>query len=144
MGVYENQEFNYGTKKVFEAIANSKAFSLAGGGNTIAAIHEYGLTKKIGYISTAGRAEAETSREISASRIAEICSTAGILYPGATKAGIDQEKAPPLVGRIMAKLFAESDRVAIDGFSVERHSREEKDQNYVNKMVHRYVFEQAS
>jgi phosphoglycerate kinase len=56
MGVYENKEFNYGTKKVFEAIAGSKAFSLAGGGNTIAAIQEYGLTKKIGYISTAGGA----------------------------------------------------------------------------------------
>jgi len=56
MGVYENKEYNYGTKKVFEAIANSKAFSLAGGGNTIAAIQEYGLTKKIGYISTAGGA----------------------------------------------------------------------------------------
>ncbi len=56
MGVYENKEFNYGTKKVFEAIANSKAFSLAGGGNTIAAIAEYGLSKKIGYISTAGGA----------------------------------------------------------------------------------------
>jgi phosphoglycerate kinase len=56
MGVYENKEFNYGTKKVFEAIADSKAFSLAGGGNTIAAIQEYGLTKKISYISTAGGA----------------------------------------------------------------------------------------
>ena len=56
MGVYENKEFNYGTKKVFEAIANSQAFSLAGGGNTIAAINEYGLGKKIGYISTAGGA----------------------------------------------------------------------------------------
>jgi len=56
MGVYENKEFNYGTKGVFEAIANSKAFSLAGGGNTIAAIQEYGLSKKIGYISTAGGA----------------------------------------------------------------------------------------
>jgi len=56
MGVYENKEFNYGTKKVFEAIANSKAFSLAGGGNTIAAIQEYNLTKKVSYISTAGGA----------------------------------------------------------------------------------------
>jgi len=56
MGVYENKKFNYGTKKVFEAIADSKAFSLAGGGNTIAAIQEYGLTKKISYISTAGGA----------------------------------------------------------------------------------------
>jgi phosphoglycerate kinase len=56
MGVYENPEFNYGTKKVLEAIANSEGFSLAGGGNTIAAIKEYGLEKKMGYISTAGGA----------------------------------------------------------------------------------------
>jgi phosphoglycerate kinase len=56
MGVYEDKEFNYGTKKVLEAIANSKAFSLAGGGNTIAAIQEYSLTQKISYISTAGGA----------------------------------------------------------------------------------------
>ena len=56
MGVYENPQFNYGTKGVLTAIAESKAFSLAGGGNTIAAIQEYGLTKKIGYISTAGGA----------------------------------------------------------------------------------------
>ncbi len=56
MGVYENKQFNFGTKKVLEAIAASKAFSLAGGGNTIAAIEEYGLRKKMGYISTAGGA----------------------------------------------------------------------------------------
>ncbi len=54
--MYENSEFNYGTKKVFEAIADSDGFSLAGGGNTIAAINEYGLSSKIGYISTAGGA----------------------------------------------------------------------------------------
>jgi phosphoglycerate kinase len=56
MGVYENPEFNYGTKKVLEAIADSDSFSLAGGGNTIAAIEEYGLRDKMGYISTAGGA----------------------------------------------------------------------------------------
>jgi len=56
MGVYESKEFNYGTKKVFEAIANSEAFSLVGGGNTIAAMQEYGLTSKVSYISTAGGA----------------------------------------------------------------------------------------
>ena len=56
MGVYENKEFNFGTRKVFEAIAGSKAFSLAGGGNTISAIQEYGLSRKISYISTAGGA----------------------------------------------------------------------------------------
>ncbi len=56
LGVYENSEFCYGTKTVLQAIADSDAFSLAGGGNTIAAIDEYGLTKKISYISTAGGA----------------------------------------------------------------------------------------
>jgi phosphoglycerate kinase len=56
LGVYENPQFNYGTKAVFTAIANSHAFTLAGGGNTIAAINQYGLNKKFSYISTAGGA----------------------------------------------------------------------------------------
>jgi len=56
MGVYENEEFSFGTKRILEEIANSKAFSLAGGGHTISAIEEFGLTKKISYISTAGGA----------------------------------------------------------------------------------------
>jgi len=56
MGVFENKEFVFGTKKVFEAIAASKAFSLVGGGHTIAAVEELGLSKKMGYVSTAGGA----------------------------------------------------------------------------------------
>jgi len=56
MGVYENKELSFGTRKVFEAIANSKAFSLAGGGHTIAALQEFGLFTKISYVSTAGGA----------------------------------------------------------------------------------------
>ena len=56
MGVYENKEFNFGTKRILEEIVNSKAFSLAGGGHTISAIEEFGLTKKISYVSTAGGA----------------------------------------------------------------------------------------
>lgn len=56
MGVFENSEFVYGTKKIFEEIANSKAFSLAGGGHTIAALQELGLSNKISYVSTAGGA----------------------------------------------------------------------------------------
>jgi len=56
MGVYENKEFSFGTKKILEEIGNSKAFSLAGGGHTISAIEEFGLTKKISYVSTAGGA----------------------------------------------------------------------------------------
>jgi phosphoglycerate kinase len=56
MGKYEDKLFAYGTKKVFEQIATSRAFSLAGGGHTIAALEQFGLSKKISYISTAGGA----------------------------------------------------------------------------------------
>ncbi len=56
MGVYENSQFSFGTRRVLEEIANSKAFSLAGGGHTISAIEEFKLTDKISYISTAGGA----------------------------------------------------------------------------------------
>ena len=56
MGVFENREFSFGTKRIFEEIANSKAFSLAGGGHTIAALQEFGLSNKISYVSTAGGA----------------------------------------------------------------------------------------
>lgn len=56
MGVYENKEFVYGTKRIFEEIVDSKAFSLAGGGHTISALEELGLAKKISYVSTAGGA----------------------------------------------------------------------------------------
>lgn len=56
MGVFENKEFLLGTKKTFEAVAASKAFSLVGGGHTVAAVKELGLADQIGYISTAGGA----------------------------------------------------------------------------------------
>jgi phosphoglycerate kinase len=56
MGVYENKNFLFGTQKTLEAIATSKAFSLVGGGHTIAALEEFGLVKKMGYVSTAGGA----------------------------------------------------------------------------------------
>jgi phosphoglycerate kinase len=59
MGVYENPEFAVGTKKVFKAIADSQAFSLAGGGHTISALQEFGLSNKISYVSTAGGALVE-------------------------------------------------------------------------------------
>jgi phosphoglycerate kinase len=56
MGIYENNEFMKGTKEVLEAIAESKAFSLVGGGHTVAAVEQLGLEKKMGYVSTAGGA----------------------------------------------------------------------------------------
>jgi len=56
MGVYENDEFLPGTKRVFEAIARSKAFSIAGGGHTVAALEKLGLVQGISYVSSGGGA----------------------------------------------------------------------------------------
>ena len=56
VGVFEFDQFGAGTRAVANAIAASKAFSLAGGGDTIAAITKYGLADRISYISTAGGA----------------------------------------------------------------------------------------
>jgi len=56
MGVFENKQFAFGTTRTFEAIASAKAFSLIGGGHSIAAVEELGLAKKMGYVSTAGGA----------------------------------------------------------------------------------------
>src|SRR5256885_16967 len=56
MGVFEFDQFANGTKVVAQAIAESDAFSIAGGGDTLAAIAKYGIEDKVGYISTGGGA----------------------------------------------------------------------------------------
>ena len=56
VGVFEFDQFAKGTEKMTHAIANSEAFSLAGGGDTIAAIEKFNVAKDISYISTAGGA----------------------------------------------------------------------------------------
>jgi phosphoglycerate kinase len=56
VGVFEYDQFAKGTETVARAIASSPAFSLAGGGDTLAAIAKYDIGSKIGYISTAGGA----------------------------------------------------------------------------------------
>ena len=56
VGVFEFDAFAGGTKALAEAIAASGAFSIAGGGDTIAAINKFGLADRISYISTAGGA----------------------------------------------------------------------------------------
>jgi phosphoglycerate kinase len=56
IGVFEFDAFAEGTRAIGQAIAASPAFSIAGGGDTLAAIAKYGLEKKIGYISTGGGA----------------------------------------------------------------------------------------
>ena len=56
VGVFEFDQFGAGTKKIAEAIATTQAFTLAGGGDTIAAIQKYNIYDKVSYISTAGGA----------------------------------------------------------------------------------------
>ncbi len=56
VGVFEFDQFGEGTKKLAMAIADSKAFSIAGGGDTLAAISKYHIADKVGYISTGGGA----------------------------------------------------------------------------------------
>jgi phosphoglycerate kinase len=56
IGVFEWDAFGHGTETIARAIARSDAFSIAGGGDTIAAIHKYGIEADIGYISTGGGA----------------------------------------------------------------------------------------
>jgi phosphoglycerate kinase len=56
VGVFEFPAFENGTKVIAHAIAESSAFSIAGGGDTLAAIAKYGIEKEVGYISTGGGA----------------------------------------------------------------------------------------
>jgi phosphoglycerate kinase len=56
VGVFEFDQFGEGTRAIANAIASSGAYSLAGGGDTLAAIAKYGIEKDIGYISTGGGA----------------------------------------------------------------------------------------
>ena len=56
VGVFEFAKFENGTKIIAQAIADSSAFSIAGGGDTLAAIAKYGIEDKVGYISTGGGA----------------------------------------------------------------------------------------
>ena len=56
VGVFEFDQFGEGTKAIANAIASSKSFSLAGGGDTLAAIEKYGVEDSISYISTGGGA----------------------------------------------------------------------------------------
>lgn len=56
VGVFEFDQFGEGTRVISEAIADSKAFSIAGGGDTLAALDKYGIADKVSYISTGGGA----------------------------------------------------------------------------------------
>ena len=82
VGVFEFAAFENGTKVIAQAIAASSAFSIAGGGDTLAAIAKYGIEKDVGYISTGGGAFLEILEgktlpafEILQKRAASCCAT---------------------------------------------------------------------
>merc|ERR1712110_594815 len=54
LGMFENPEFELGTKLIGKYIAKSKAFSVVGGGDTISAIEKFNIKKNISYVSTGG------------------------------------------------------------------------------------------
>jgi phosphoglycerate kinase len=56
VGVFEFDAFAHGTRVVAEAIAQSDAYSIAGGGDTVAAISRFGVADRVDYISTGGGA----------------------------------------------------------------------------------------
>ncbi|HKJ53235.1 MAG TPA: phosphoglycerate kinase [Gammaproteobacteria bacterium] len=56
VGVFEFDQFGEGTRRIAEAVADSPAFSIAGGGDTLAAVDKYGIADRISYISTGGGA----------------------------------------------------------------------------------------
>ena len=73
VGVFEFDQFGEGTKTLALAIADSNAFSIAGGGDTLAAVAKYGIAERISYISTGGGAFLEflEGRELPAVRVLE-------------------------------------------------------------------------
>ena len=56
VGVFESPAFEGGTRRLAEAVADSAGFSIAGGGDTLAAIDQFGVSERVSYISTGGGA----------------------------------------------------------------------------------------
>lgn len=54
MGVFETEPFDQGTRAIGRAVADANAFSVVGGGDTVAAIHQTGIAERISHISTGG------------------------------------------------------------------------------------------
>jgi phosphoglycerate kinase len=59
MGVFEIDKFSQGTMKIAQAVANSEALSIVGGGDSVAAVYKAGVSEKISHISTGGGASLE-------------------------------------------------------------------------------------
>ena len=78
LGVFEFESFSQGTKTLSEAIAQSSAFSIAGGGDTVAAVSQFGIEDDVSYISTGGGAFLEflEGKKLPAIAILEECARA--------------------------------------------------------------------
>ena len=98
VGVFEFDQFGEGTKAIAMAIANTKAFTLAGGGDTIAAIQKYDIYDKVSYISTAGGAFLEYPRRQGAARRG---------YSGTARQGDNFERAAIAMARLHAQCNAQ-------------------------------------
>jgi phosphoglycerate kinase len=83
LGVFEFDPFGSGTQTIAQAIARSPAYSIAGGGDTLAAIAKYGVTDRISYVSTGGGAFLEylEGKELPAVAILEERARAQRLHP---------------------------------------------------------------
>ncbi len=88
VGVFEIEQFGAGTRVVAEAIAETAAFTLAGGGDTIAAIQKYNIYDKVSYVSTAGGAFLEflEGKKLPAVAILEECGE--VTIPGTKAKGV--------------------------------------------------------
>jgi phosphoglycerate kinase len=59
MGVFEDERFAAGTRTIARAVADTEAFTVVGGGDSVAALDQLGLVARIGYVSTGGGASLE-------------------------------------------------------------------------------------
>ena len=77
VGVFEFDAFGHGTEAVARAIADSPAFSIAGGGDTLAAVDKYGIEDRVSYISTGGGAFLEFLEGKTLPAVAALAARAG-------------------------------------------------------------------
>ena len=100
VGVFEFAAFEHGTQTLARAIAGSSAFSIAGGGDTLAAIAKYGIEKDIGYISTGGGAFLEVleGKTLPAFEILARRATATVAQASAVVPSLDLERGVGMMG----------------------------------------------
>jgi phosphoglycerate kinase len=79
MGVYEDRRFEEGTRALAEAVASCPGFTVVGGGETAAALHDFGLENRIDHISSGGGATLELLEKGDLPGLAALRSSASLL-----------------------------------------------------------------